>query len=177
MGHKENSEQKLANQNYHFPLRPTPFYFTCHNSEEGGRYIQKRKIILFFLVRPWKHSSLKFFKLFYFGLQGRALDNRMASPATKARAYYPLPVGHFLRKNGCAQRVRRWPRLVSREAETLINFYDTHSGCAPPWSKGMTQAGTQRTEALINFYRGWDFKIGLLTVLPHCLKRAGISEI
>ncbi len=27
MGHKENLEQKLANQNYHFPLRPVHFYF------------------------------------------------------------------------------------------------------------------------------------------------------
>ncbi len=49
---KENLEEKLANRNYHFPLSPIRFYFTCHNSEEGGWYIQNRKIILFFLVGP-----------------------------------------------------------------------------------------------------------------------------
>ncbi len=57
-------EQKLANWNYHFPLHPVCFYFTCRNSEEGW-YIQNLKIILFFLVRPKKRSFSKFFYLFY----------------------------------------------------------------------------------------------------------------
>ncbi len=62
MGCKENSEHKLANWNYHFPLCPVFFYFTCHNSEAGW-CIHNRKIILFFLVRPQKRSFYIFFQM------------------------------------------------------------------------------------------------------------------